>query len=176
MKHWTLSLSLTLSFSLLIMKQWTLSLSYDNRPILTENFSIPFTLSLLLSVCVSLSLSLSLSLFWLWNNELYPSTMVTDPFWQRTSIYLSERNIIDNLYKRNLVLKKIKNIICIPESFNTNIWHPLFDYTIIICKSTALEHKFKRWFFSQKPVLNVRFKDFWYTKINPTRIWYDKSN
>ena len=30
--------------------------------------------------------------------------------------------------------------------------------------------KFKRWFCTQKPVSNVRFKDFWYTKINPTQI------
>ena len=47
-----------------------------------------------------------------------------------------------------------------------------------IFEFTALEHRFKRWFFFEKPVLNVRFKDFWYTlyKINPTQIWYDKFN
>ena len=28
---------------------------------------------------------------------------------------------------------------------------------------------------TQKPVLNVRFKDIWHTKINPTQIWYDNS-
>ena len=27
---------------------------------------------------------------------------------------------------------------------------------------------------TQKPVLNVRFKDVWYTKINETQNWYDK--
>ena len=27
-----------------------------------------------------------------------------------------------------------------------------------------------------KTGFNVRFKDFWYTKINPTQIWYDKFN
>ena len=48
-----------------------------------------------------------------------------------------------------------------------------FDYTIIY-EFTALEHKFKRWFCTQKPVLNVRFKDLWNTKINLTQIWYDK--
>ena len=36
--------------------------------------------------------------------------------------------------------------------------------------------KFKRGFCTQKPGLNVRFKVFWYTKINPTHIWYDKFN
>ena len=33
-------------------------------------------------------------------------------------------------------------ILCIPESFNTNI----------------CEHKFKKWFCTQKPVWNVRWK------------------
>ena len=45
-----------------------------------------------------------------------------------------------------------RNFICIPESFNTNISHQLFDY-IITCKFTALEHKFKRGFLTQKLVL-----------------------
>ena len=45
------------------------------------------------------------------------------------------------------------------------------QYTITF---TALEHKFKWCFYTQKRVLNVRFKDFWYTKINPTQIWYDE--
>ena len=30
--------------------------------------------------------------------------------------------------------------------------------------------------FTLKPVLNVNFKDFWYTKIDLTQIWYDKFN
>ena len=48
---------------------------------------------------------------------------------------------------------QVSKVICITESFNTNS-----------CESTALEHKFKRWFSTKKPVLNVSFKDFWYTK------------
>ena len=44
------------------------------------------------------------------------------------------------------------------------------------CEFTALEHKFKGWFCTQKPGLNVHFKDFLYTKINPAQIWYDKFN
>jgi hypothetical protein len=36
----------------------------------------------------------------------------------------------------------------------------------MIYEFTTREHKFKRWFCTQNPVLNVRFKDFWYTKIN----------
>ena len=47
-------------------------------------------------------------------------------------------------------------------------------FSMYFCESTALEHKFKRWFCTQKPVLNVRFKDFLYARINPTQIWYDK--
>ena len=31
-------------------------------------------------------------------------------------------------------------------------------------------------FCTQKPGLNVRFKDLWYTKIDPTQIWYDDFN
>ena len=42
----------------------------------------------------------------------------------------------------------------------------------LIIHSTKTQ--FKRGFCTQKPVLNVRFKYFWYTKINPTQIWYDK--
>ena len=54
-------------------------------------------------------------------------------------------------------------IICIPESFHTNISHQLFDCTINnLCEFKALEHKFNRGFCSQKTILNVRFKDFWY--------------
>ena len=34
-------------------------------------------------------------------------------------------------------------------------------------------HKFKRLFCTQKPGLNDCLKDFWYTKINPTQIWYE---
>ena len=56
--------------------------------------------------------------------------------------------------------------ICIPESFNTNISHQLFWLHNNLCELTALEHKFRRWFCTQKPDFNFRFKDFWYTKIN----------
>ena len=44
------------------------------------------------------------------------------------------------------------NFNCIPESFNKNISHKLFDYKIDLCEFTALEHKFKREFGIQKPV------------------------
>ena len=48
------------------------------------------------------------------------------------------------------------NTINNTESFNTSI-HTSFLNT-------------------QKLVLNVRFKDFWYIKINLNQIWYDKFN
>ena len=71
---------------------------------------------------------------------------------------------------------RLWNKFCIPESFYTNKSPPAFWLHNNICESTALEHKFKWWFCAQKAVLNVRFKDFWYTKINPNQIWYDNFN
>ena len=35
-----------------------------------------------------------------------------------------------------------------------------------LCEFSAQEHKSKRWFCTQKPDWNIRFKDFWYTKKN----------
>ena len=54
------------------------------------------------------------------------------------------------------------NNICIPESFNTNISHQPF-YNKITFVNSQRENEKKNC--SQKPVLNVRFKDFWFTKI-----------
>ena len=45
-----------------------------------------------------------------------------------------------------------------------------------LVKFTTQEHIFKRWFWTQKSVLNVRFTDFWYAKINLIQIWYDEFN
>ena len=42
--------------------------------------------------------------------------------------------------------------------------------------SIVLEHKFRRGFCSQKVGIKRSFKDYWYTKINLTQIWYDKFN
>ena len=39
---------------------------------------------------------------------------------------------------------QIFNIFCIPESFNTNNSHQLFDYIITFCEFTALELKLKK--------------------------------
>ena len=50
-------------------------------------------------------------------------------------------------------LIKLLNFICIPESF-------------------IKKHKLQKMFLNSKPVLNIRFEDFWYTKINPRQIWY----
>ena len=55
-----------------------------------------------------------------------------------------------------------------------------FPYNFItlynLCDFTIREHKFCRKFCAQRPILNVCFKDFWYTKINPTQIWSYKIN
>ena len=42
-----------------------------------------------------------------------------------------------------LLTKKVPDIICILEIFNTNISHKFFA-TIISCEFTMQEHKFKR--------------------------------
>ena len=47
---------------------------------------------------------------------------------------------------------------CIPECFNTNISHQLFDCIITFLNSQHWNTKLK-WFCIQNPVLNVRFKD-----------------
>ena len=65
----------------------------------------------------------------------------------------------NNCYK---VYEKVLNVICIQA----------FRLHNNLCEFTALDHKFKRLFCTQKLVLNVPFEDFWYTKINPTFIWY----
>ena len=70
---------------------------------------------------------------------------------------------MNNKVYNNLYLFLVKNRFCIPESFNTNILHQLLDYNNF-CEFTTLEHKFKRWFCTQKPVLIFRFEDFWYKK------------
>ena len=51
-----------------------------------------------------------------------------------------------------LVCLKTYNRFWIPKSFDTNISRQLFDYIITL-------------FCTQKLIWNVRFKDFWYTKI-----------
>ena len=55
-------------------------------------------------------------------------------------------------------------INCIPESFNTNISHQLFEYKITLVIPQHKNAKFKGDFYS-KTGLNVCLKDFWYTKI-----------
>ena len=67
-------------------------------------------------------------------------------------------------------------ILYIPENFNMSISHQLFDYTItfVNCYLLTQEHKFKSWVCTKKTVLNVHFRDFLYTKINLTQIWYDE--
>ena len=73
---------------------------------------------------------------------------------------------VNKVCKINIGAPKMLNNICIPESFNMTISHQLFDYLHnYLCEFTALEQKFKRSYYTHKPILNVRFKDFWYTKL-----------
>ena len=57
-------------------------------------------------------------------------------------------------------------VICIPESFNTNISLQLFDYKITFVYSQFKKTNSKRWFYTQKPVWSVHFINFWCSKIN----------
>ena len=61
---------------------------------------------------------------------------------------------------------------CLPEIYNANISHQPFDYIITFVN---YKHKCKRWFCTQKQILNVRFKDFWFTKINLRQKYTKKS-
>ena len=63
-----------------------------------------------------------------------------------------------------------------PESFNTNISHQLFDYKITSVNSQHYTTQLKKVILYSKLVLKVRFKDFWYTKINLNQIWHDEFN
>ena len=60
------------------------------------------------------------------------------------------------------------NNFCIQESFNTNISHQLFDYTITFLNSQR-KNTNSNGDFCSKPRLKR-------SKINPTQIWYDKLN
>ena len=62
------------------------------------------------------------------------------------------------------------------KNVNSKIYQKAFWLHNNLCESTAQEHNFKRWFCTQKFDWNIRFRDFWYTEINPTQIWYDKFN
>ena len=60
-----------------------------------------------------------------------------------------------------MVNLKVSNLlICIPESFNMNISHQLFDHTTTFVNTNS----------------KGDFKDLLYTKLNPIQIWYDKFN
>ena len=69
---------------------------------------------------------------------------------------------------------KRRKYICITESFKTSISHHLFDYKITFVNQQQENTNSKDDFGQKKTVLNVLFKDLWYTKINPTQIWYYK--
>ena len=49
-------------------------------------------------------------------------------------------------------------------------------FLITFVNFSVREYKLERQFCTIKPILNVRFKDFLYTKINLTQIWYDEIN
>ena len=74
----------------------------------------------------------------------------------------------------------IQNIcICIPESFYTNNSHQLFDYirTFMNQHSTCSTRiQIPKTILYLKTGFKRYSKDFWYTKKNPTQIWYDEFN
>ena len=67
-------------------------------------------------------------------------------------------------YKDNKKYDKYTlNVICIPDSFNTNISQQLFDYTIIFVNSQRLNSTSKGDFVLKNQFC---FKDFWYAKTH----------
>ena len=52
-----------------------------------------------------------------------------------------------------------------PQIFTTK-FHLRFLLRYNLCEFTTREHNFKMCFCTENPVWKVRFKDFWYTKIN----------
>ena len=64
------------------------------------------------------------------------------------------------IYKKSLI-----------RTFHTN-----FLTTNILYEITTREHKFKGGDFILKTGFKHCFKDFWYTEINLTQIWYDEFN
>ena len=52
------------------------------------------------------------------------------------------------------------------QIFNMNISHQLFDYKITFVNSQNKKTNSIDDFDNKKRILNVHFKDFWYTKIN----------
>ena len=70
-------------------------------------------------------------------------------------------------WSRKCNVQYIQNICCVQYSLYTRkLWYKHFTLDFWLCELIALEHKFKRWFCTQKPVLKVSYKDLWYTKIN----------
>ena len=63
----------------------------------------------------------------------------------------------------------IFNYICISESINKTFHTSFFDYKIIFVNSQRKNTNSKVILYSKTDV-KVRFKDFWYTKIDLTQI------
>jgi hypothetical protein len=80
------------------------------------------------------------------------------------------------LQRKILLLRKVFKCCLYIRKPKYEHFTPAFWQHNNLCEFTAIEHRFKRWFCTQKPVLNFRRKDFWYTKINPTHIWNDEIN
>ena len=74
--------------------------------------------------------------------------------------YLTLIKLIE-LWNSKLIFVYYKALL--KQTIYTSFWlqNNLCEFTI-----TTREHKFKRWFLYSKISLNVRFKDFWYWKIN----------
>ena len=72
---------------------------------------------------------------------------------ERNQLIMSKENLYNELKKLHEANEKLReqvNIYCIPESFNTNIAHQLFDYTIT--------------FVYQKAFLRILNTSFWITQ------------
>ena len=84
--------------------------------------------------------------------------------------HLIKKKYLDSWFKLDLQNKENKfKYFCIPESYNITFITRFFFYQINPLNSQHSNMKFQRLFFTQKPVLNVDFKDIWYTNKNQAR-------
>ena len=67
------------------------------------------------------------------------------------------------------------NNLYLSESFNTNL-HQLFDYKIKVLNLQRENTISLGNVVPKTSMKNVPLKDFWYTKLNLTQIWYEQFN
>ena len=118
-------------------------------------FSLPYYV---INVHLYYIISIGISIPWFCLN-IKTKYFLKRIFWSGARIIVNKRIISLKIY---LYTRKL---YC--EHFT-----PAFWLQNNLCKNTTQEHKYNRWFSIQNPDWNVRFKDFWYRKINMSQNIY----